>query len=75
LADERTIANIASTPTVPKNKKYSRYKGVNSAKLPTVSGTAARGREKSVTPNIPAVYNEFIEMFIEKTGLKTLLKH
>jgi transposase InsO family protein len=75
LVDERTIASIVSTPTVPKNKKDSRYKGVNSTELPPVSGAAARDKERSVTPNIPAVYNEFIEMFIEKTGLNALPKH
>jgi hypothetical protein len=75
LVDERIIANIALTPTIPENKKCSRYKGVNLAESLIVLGTAARDREKSVTLNILAVYNEFIEMFIEKIGLKALLKH
>jgi hypothetical protein len=40
-----------------------------------VLGTIAREEEKSVTPNILAVYNKFIEIFIEKIGLKALPKH
>jgi hypothetical protein len=40
-----------------------------------VLGTAAREGEKSVTLNILAVYNEFINMFIEKTGINALLKY
>jgi hypothetical protein len=67
--------NITSTLTIPKNKKYSRYKRVNLAKSLIVLGTAARDREKSVTLNILAVYNKFIEIFIKKIGLKALLKH
>jgi hypothetical protein len=71
LVDKRTIASIVLTPTVLKNKKGSRYKRVNSTKLLLVLGAAARDKERSVTLNILAVYNKFIEMFIEKTGLKT----
>jgi hypothetical protein len=74
LADKKTITSIALTLTIPKNKKRSQYKGVNSAKQ-HVSSVAAREGEKSVTPNILAVYNEFIKMFIKKTGLRALLKH
>jgi transposase InsO family protein len=77
LADEKTIKNIASQPTVPKNKKKkrSRHKGVNSAERLKVSASAARKGEKSVTPNIPEVYKEFINMFIEKEGMDALPKH
>jgi hypothetical protein len=75
LVDERTIASIVLTLTVLKNKKDSRYKGVNLTELLLVLGAAARDKERSVTLNIPAVYNEFIEMFIEKTGLNALPKH
>jgi hypothetical protein len=63
------------TLTISKNKKYSRYKRVNLAKLLIVLGTTARDREKSVTLNILVVYNEFIKIFIKKIGLKVLLKY
>jgi acetylglutamate synthase len=74
LADKKTITSIASTLTIPRNKKHSQYKGVNSAKQHVLS-VAAREEEKSVTPNILAVYNKFIKMFIKKTGLRALPKH
>jgi hypothetical protein len=76
LADKKIITSIASQLTVLENrKKRLRHRGVNSAKILKVSGTAAREGEKSVTLNILAVYNEFIDMFIEKTGINALLKH
>jgi hypothetical protein len=74
LVDKKIITSIALTLTVPRNKKRLQYKGVNSAKQHVLS-VAAREGEKSITPNILAVYNKFIKMFIKKTGLRALLKH
>ena len=36
---------------------------------------AIREGERRVTLDILEVYNEFIKMFIKKTGLRVLLKH
>lgn len=75
MADEKTDKKTASHTTVLKNKRRSRHKGVNSVERLDVLISATRDREKSVTLNILAVYNEFIGMFIEKIGLRALLKH
>jgi hypothetical protein len=75
LVDKKIIVSIALILTISKNKKRSRYKRVNLTKLLTVLGTAVRAREKSVTLNILAVYNKFINIFIKKTGINALLKY
>jgi transposase InsO family protein len=77
LADEKTAKIAASTTMVPKKRKRkrSRHKGINSVGRHVSNDAATREKEKSVTPKIPAVYNEFIEMFIEKTDLRALPKH
>jgi NADH:ubiquinone oxidoreductase subunit K len=74
LADKKIIISIALILTVLRNKKRLQYKGVNSAKQYVLS-VAAREGEKSITLNILVVYNKFIKMFINKIGLRALLKH
>lgn len=76
LLDKKTIALIASKPSVPENI----YAQIYNSRIKNLNTTdkhipVSEDKKAALLRKISKEYNEFIEMFIEKTGLKALLKH
>ena len=70
MEDEKTIARIASTRRVEKTTSPST--GADSTKAQEVR---ADKKEKRTEPNIPEEYQEFLDLFREKTGQEALPEH
>lgn len=76
LPDEKTIASIASKPSVPQNVLTKIY-GSKAKDLNTTEENipVSEDKEEASLRRISKEYNEYIEMFVEKKGLKALPKH